>query len=215
MKTTVLIVDDHSVLRQGLKALIGQQPDFVVCGEARDAESAVQVAAQQKPTVAVVDVALAGQNGLDVTKQIRSVSPETRVLVLSMHDEKLLAARALQAGASGYLMKEEAGDQVIVALRTILEGKPYLSAAATKEILAVNRTRQVGIYAAVDTLSEREKEVFQMIGEGFSTRQIADKLHLSIKTIDTYREHLKQKLSLESGADLVRYAVQWQRVKSV
>lgn len=209
-KRKVLIVDDHPITRQGLRMLVDQQPDFIVCGEADNAAYAMELAAKLKPDVAIVDITLRTANGIELTKNLKAHSPELLILIVSMHDEDLFAERALRAGARGYLMKHEASDQVINALRRIVTGDVYVSERVQARMLSRmvnNRTGEVA--SPVESLSDREMEVFQLLGNGYSTRQIAERLNLSVKTIDSYREHLKLKLNLESGADLIRYAIQW------
>ena len=211
-KLKVLIVDDHPVTRQGMRALVNQQLNLEVCGEADNAPQALELVAKLEPDLAIVDVTLKTTNGIELTKSIKARAPNLPVLVVSMHDESLYAERALRAGAMGYVMKQDAGEKVAVALQHLLRGEIYLSPKMKEKMLHrfVNK-KSDGMVFAIDTLSDREMEVFQLIGNGYSTRQIAQKLNLSSKTIDSYREHLKLKLGLESGADLVRHAIQWGR----
>jgi DNA-binding NarL/FixJ family response regulator len=209
-KRKVLIVDDHPITRQGLRMLVDLQPDFIVCGEADNAAYAMDLAAKLKPDVAIVDITLRTANGIELTKNLKAHSPELLILIVSMHDEDLFAERALRAGARGYLMKHEASDQVINALRRIVTGEVYVSERVQARMLSRMVNSRTGEVASpVESLSDREMEVFQLLGNGYSTRQIAERLNLSVKTIDSYREHLKLKLNLESGADLIRYAIQW------
>jgi DNA-binding NarL/FixJ family response regulator len=211
-KTRVMIVEDHPITRQGLKALINQQLSLVVCGEAESAPDAIELANRLQPDLAVVDVSLKASSGIDLTKTLRANLPAMPVLVVSMHDEALFAERALRAGAMGYVMKQEAGDKIAAAIQQILRGELYLSSKMKERVLhRFVSKKNDGLVFAMDTLSNREMEVFQLIGNGFSTRQIAEKLNLSSKTIDSYREHLKLKLGLETGAELMRHAIQWVR----
>jgi DNA-binding NarL/FixJ family response regulator len=209
-KVKILIVDDHPITRQGLKALITQHPEFEVCGEADSAPQAVDLLGKLKPDLVIVDITLKTTNGIELIKNLRAQSPQLRILVVSMHDENLYAERALRAGAQGYVMKQEASDQIIPAIEKILKGDLHLSAAVKDKILHrfVNNGGEKAV-SAIETLSDREMEVFQLIGNGHSTRQIATRLNLSTKTIDSYREHLKIKLSLTTGSDLVQHAIQW------
>jgi DNA-binding NarL/FixJ family response regulator len=211
----VLIVEDHPVTRHGLKALINQQLNLEVCGEADSAPAALDLLDRVKPDIAIVDVSLKSTSGIELTKEIKSRSPQVMVLVVSMHDEALYAERALRAGAMGYVMKQEAGEKVVTAIQHLLSGELYLSGNMAERMLHrfVNK-KSDGMVFAIDTLSDREMEVFQLIGTGFSTRQIAEKLKLSSKTIDSYREHLKLKLGLATGADLMRHAIQWARCEA-
>lgn len=211
-KLRVLIVDDHPITRQGMKALVNQQSNLEVCGETDTAALAVDLVEKLKPDLAIIDISLKTTNGIELTKDIKARAPNLPILVVSMHDEALYAERALRAGAMGYVMKQEAGEKVAVALQHLLRGDIYLSNKMKEKMLHrfVNK-KSDGMVFAIDTLSDREMEVFQLIGNGYSTRQIAQKLNLSSKTIDSYREHLKLKLGLESGAELVRHAIQWGR----
>lgn len=213
-KTQVLIVDDHPVTRQGLRALIDSQPNLHVCGEASSAAEAMQLLESQRPHLAIVDVSLKETNGLELTKTLKSHAPDLPILVVSMHDEALFAERALRAGAMGYVMKQEAGDKVATAIQHLLQGDIYLSGRMKEKMLHgfVNKKQDRMVFA-METLSDREREVFQLIGDGYSTREIAQRLGLSSKTIDSYREHLKLKLGVPSGAELVRHAVQWVRME--
>jgi DNA-binding NarL/FixJ family response regulator len=211
-KLKVLLVDDHPITRQGMKALVNQQPNLEVCGEADNAAYAIELVGRLQPDLAIVDIALKTTNGIELTKNIKVQSPNLPVLIVSMHDEGLYAERALRAGAMGYLMKQEASEKIIAAIQRLLQGEIYLSDKIKEKMLHrfVNKKGD-GMVFSIDTLSDREMEVFQLIGNGYSTRQIAQKLNLSSKTIDSYREHLKLKLNLDSGADLVRHAIQWAR----
>jgi DNA-binding NarL/FixJ family response regulator len=211
-KRRVLIIDDHPITRQGLKALINQQLNVEVAAEADSPRTAMALLDELRPDLAVVDVSLNGDSGLELIKDMRERVPDLKVLVVSMHDEMLFAERALRAGAMGYVMKQEAGEKVAAALENLLRGDVYLSPQMKQKMLhrCVNHKKE-GVVFAIDTLSEREMEVFRLIGSGYSTREIADRLKLSPKTIDSYREHLKFKLSVDSGAELVRHAIQWVR----
>jgi DNA-binding NarL/FixJ family response regulator len=214
-KLRVLIVDDHPITRQGMKALVNQQSNLEVCGEADSAPLALELLGKLQPDLAIIDVSLKTTNGLELTKNIKAHAPNLPILVVSMHDEGLYAERALRAGAMGYVMKQEAGEKVAVAIQHLLRGEIFLSSRMKEKMLHrfVNKKRE-GMVFSIDTLSDREMEVFQLIGNGYSTRQIAQKLGLSSKTIDSHREHLKLKLGLESGAELVRHAIQWTRTEA-
>jgi DNA-binding NarL/FixJ family response regulator len=214
-KLRVLLVDDHPITRQGMKALINQQLNLEVCAESDNAAQAVELLTKTQPDLAILDVSLKATNGIELTKNLKSHAPNLPILIVSMHDEALFAERALRAGAMGYVMKQEAGEKVVLAIQHLLRGEIFLSTRMKEKMLHrfVNHKRE-GMVFSIDTLSDREMEVFQLIGNGYSTRQIAQKLGLSSKTIDSYREHLKQKLSLESGSDLVRHAIQWARTEA-
>jgi DNA-binding NarL/FixJ family response regulator len=209
-KSKVFVVDDHPIVRQGLALLINRESDLVVCGEAEDAQTAVQAVATVKPDILVVDISLSGPDGLDLLKDIRTKYAELPVLILSMHDESIYAERALRAGAQGYIMKQEATDKVLVALRRILSGEIYVSERIANRMLQ----RYIGGPGAgrpssIADLTDRELEVFRLIGEGHSTRQIAEELHISVKTVESYQAHIKEKLSLRSARELVQHAIQW------
>lgn len=209
-KSRVFVVDDHPIVRQGLALLINGEHDLVVCGEAEEAQPALQAITAAKPDVLIVDISLNGPDGLELLKNIRSLWPNLPVLVLSMHDETTYAERALRARANGYIMKQEATEKVLLALRRILSGEIYLSDRMANKVLqqyvggpsSVERSR-------IADLTDRELEVFRLIGEGLGTRQIAEKLHLSIKTVESYQAHIKEKLLLRTGRELVQQAIQW------
>jgi DNA-binding NarL/FixJ family response regulator len=209
-KRTVFVVDDHPLLRQGLALLINQQQDLEVCGEAEEAQAAMQAIAQRRPDILIVDISLSGPDGLDLLKNVRASYPDLPVLILSMHDEAIYAERALRARANGYIMKQEATEKVLVAVRRILNGEVYLSERMANKML---QQYMGGARAAIDSrisaLSDRELEVFRLIGEGRGTRAIAEEMHLSIKTVETYQAHIKEKLSLRSGRELIQHAIQW------
>jgi DNA-binding NarL/FixJ family response regulator len=209
-KTKVLIVDDHPIIRQGLSELINHEPDLIVCGHAEDAPEALGKIKESEPDMVIVDISLKETSGMDLTKDIKAQYPNLPVLALSMHDEALYAERMLRAGAKGYVMKAEATENVVTAIRKILSGQIYVSdKMATKMVRKlVGGSPDVGT-SAIERLSDRELEVFRMIGQGFGTRQIAERLHLSIKTIETYREHIKEKLNLADASELLQYAIQW------
>ncbi|HEX2101405.1 MAG TPA: response regulator transcription factor [Candidatus Synoicihabitans sp.] len=214
--TRILLVDDHPVTRQGVAVLINQESDLCVCGEASSAPGAIELVQKEKPDLAIVDITLKTTSGIELLKNMRALAPQMPVLVMSMHDETLYAERALRAGAMGYIMKHEASDKVLLAIRRVLSGELFLSDKMKEKMLhRLVHNRKEEIVFTMDTLSDREMEVFQLIGNGYSTRQIAAQLNLSVKTIDSYREHLKVKLGLKAGADLVRRAIQWVRSECV
>jgi DNA-binding NarL/FixJ family response regulator len=208
-KKTVFIVDDHPLLRQGLALLINREQDLMVCGEAEEAQTAMTEIAAKKPDILIADISLNGPDGLDLLKNLRTLYPNLPVLILSMHDESIYAERALRARANGYIMKQEATEKVLVAVRRILGGDIYLSDRMANKLLHqyISGT-SADMKTQLSALSDRELEVFRLIGEGRGTRQIAEKLHLSIKTVETYQAHIKEKLSLQSGRELVQHAIQ-------
>jgi len=206
----VLVIDDHAVVRRGLALLISQQPGLCACGEAGTPAEALEAVKTLRPDVAVVDIALGGADGLALIAQIKAQWPEVRVLALSMHSDTLYAERAVRAGASGYLMKEQAVDVLVTALRQVAEGGVYLSDEAQARLVRrMSYGGPGGDRTAIDTLSDRELAVFRQLGSGFTTRQISTELHLSQKTIQSHVEHMKRKLSLASATALVRYATLW------
>jgi DNA-binding NarL/FixJ family response regulator len=209
-KYRVLVVDDHPIVRQGLALLIDQEPDLMVCGEAEEAHSALAAIAATQPDVLLLDVSLPGPDGIELLKTIRATDPRLPVLVLSMHDESVYAERALRAGANGYIMKQEATENVLVALRRILRQEMYVSdrvaSAMLRQIASGSGTPS---QAPIARLSDRELEVFRLIGEGHGTRQIAEELDLSVKTVESYQAHIKDKLALHSSRDLMQRAIEW------
>ncbi len=209
-KSRVFVVDDHPIVRQGLALMINRESDLSVCGEAEDARTAMQSVTTSKPDILVVDISLNGPDGLDLLKNIRMRYPNLPVLVLSMHDESVYAERALRAGAQGYIMKQEATEKVLVALRRILSNEIYVSERIANRMLQrYIGNPNAGGPSSIADLTDRELEVFRLIGEGHSTRKIAEDLHISVKTVESYQAHIKDKLSLRSGRELVQHAIQW------
>ena len=205
-----MLVDDHAIFREGLAFLLEQEPDFKVCGDFEGAADALKHIGALKPALAIVDISLEGMNGVELCKLLRARFPELRILVLSMHKEFLYAERVLRAGANGYIMKQEGRRKLVAAIRQVLKGETYVS-DAVKELILQNLggRRTAGAASAVDQLSDRELEVFQLIGKGYGTRPMADALSVSIKTIETHREHIREKLNLKSTFELVQYALEW------
>jgi DNA-binding NarL/FixJ family response regulator len=209
-KSRVLVVDDHPIVRQGLALLINREHDLVVCGEAEDAQAALTAVPASRPDITVVDISLDGPDGLELLKNLRGRYPSLPVLMLSMHDESIYAERALRAGAQGYIMKQEATDKVLVAIRRILSHEIYVSDRVASRMLH----RYIGSpgaaeHSSIADLTDRELEVFRLIGKGHTTRQIAEELHLSVKTVESYQAHIKEKLSLRSARELMQHAIQW------
>lgn len=214
-KVKICVVDDHPIVREGLAGLIHNEPDLTVSSTARDAPEALKQILSSKPDLAIVDIALGGTNGIELIKDIKVHLPDLPVLVLSMHDESIYAERALRAGALGYIMKQEATTKLIAAIRAVLDGKLYVSEKMAARMLhKFVAGAQQPHESPVDSLSDRELEVFQLIGRGLTTRQIAQKLHLSIKTIDSYRGHIKEKLGLANATELMQYAIRWQNAET-
>lgn len=205
----VLLVDDHPLLRRGVRAMINNEPDMEVCGEATDGPEGLTLIRSLCPDLAVVDITLPSGHGLDLIKEIRQHDTHIKLLVLSMHDEGLYAERVVRAGANGYINKSEAIDSTIEAIRQVNAGKVYLSSAMTQRMLhSVSPQRPTGREPG-ECLSDRELMVFERIGQGQSSRIIAEHLHLSIKTIETYKEHIKSKLHLKDSAELSSVATRW------
>jgi DNA-binding NarL/FixJ family response regulator len=218
-KTRVLVVDDHPIVRQGLALLINRESDLVVCGEAEEMHTAMQEIVTTHPDIVVVDISLSGPDGLELLKSIRTRHPHLPVLILSMHDESIYAERALRAGANGYIMKQEATEKVLIALRRILNREIYVSDRVADKMLHrfVGGGRSEAAQGSpLEALSDRELEVLHLIGEGHGTRQIAEELHLSVKTVESYQSHLKEKLSLKNSRELMQYAIQcaiWEKAE--
>jgi DNA-binding NarL/FixJ family response regulator len=209
-KAAVLLVDDHPIVRQGMSQLLNREPDLMVCGEADSAHQALTLLKTVKADLAIIDVSLEDRNGIELLKDVLVRFPKLPVLILSMHHESLYAERALHAGAKGYIMKQEAPDKVLVAIRTILGGEVYVSEKMAARMLRTLSDRRSGQGTSpIERLSDRELEVFRHIGKGFSSSEIAELLCISVKTIETHREHIKNKLKLPNKGDLLRYAVEW------
>jgi DNA-binding NarL/FixJ family response regulator len=209
-KIKILLVDDHPLVREGVANLINQQPDLEVCGEAAGEPQALALIGGVKPDVAVVDLSLENGSGLELIKNIKAMHPTVAMLALSMHDESLYAERALRAGARGYLMKREAAKKVIQGIRAVLAGQLFVSekiAAQMAEKFVEGRAATDA--SPVEQLSDRELEVFQLLGRGQSTRQIADHLHVGFKTVQAYCARIKEKLKLANATELLRAAMQW------
>jgi len=210
-KHRIAVVEDHPLVRAGFVDMIGSEPDLEVVGEASDAPSALGLLESARPDLMVIDLVLARGSGLELIKQIHALNPDQKILVASMHADTVYAERVLQAGAMGYVNKHEPAERVLAAIRTILDGQIYLSESMTDAVLhALRDDDQLKREPhALDTLSDRELEVFGLIGKGLTTRAIADRLQLSVKTIDSHREHIKEKLSLRTMNELIRAAVGW------
>ena len=210
-KTRIYIVDDHPLVREWLTNLIHNQPDLTICGESEEAPAALQEIQRIKPDVAIVDLALKNGSGMELIKDLKAVASNVAVIVLSMHDERLYAERALRAGARGYVMKRETAKKVITAVRQVLSGKIYMSeslATAFAQKFVDGRLPTSG--SLVEQLSDRELEVFQLLGKGYETRRVAEMMNVSMKTVQAHCAHIKDKLKLTNAAELLREAVRWQ-----
>ncbi len=209
-KKRILIVDDHPMMRQGLAQLINGEPELAVSWEAESAGQALDMVLAHSPDLVLADISLPDKNGLELIKDIRAVRPTTAILVVSMHDEGLYADRVLRAGGRGYIMKQEGGKQLLVAIRQVLNGQIYVSGKMSEKIVEIfSKHRSDSDDSPATQLSDREFEVFQLIGGGKGTREIAEKLHLSVKTVEVHRANIKKKLKLKSATELIRQAVQW------
>jgi DNA-binding NarL/FixJ family response regulator len=209
-KRTVFLVDDHPLVREWLTNLINQQPDLAVCGEAESAPQALQTIAAAKPEVAIVDLSLQDSSGIELIKDLKQCQPEVAVLVLTMHDELHYAERALRAGARGYIMKRETTRKVIGAIRQVLAGKLYVSDSVAMAMTAqFVEGKTLAGSSPVEQLSDRELEVFELLGQGRGTREIAETLRVSMKTVQAYCARIKEKLNLGSATELLREAIRW------
>jgi DNA-binding NarL/FixJ family response regulator len=209
-KYRVFLVDDHPIVRQGLTLLINQEPDLVVCGEAEEVRSVPGAIAATGADIILLDISLNGPDGIELLKTLREAGHQIPILVLSMHDEAVYAERALRAGANGYIMKQEATDRVLIAVRRILRGDVYVSDRIANRMLQQLVSKPwSGREASIASLSDRELEVFRLIGDGRGTREIAEDLHLSIKTVESYQAHIKEKLALRSARALMQRAIEW------
>jgi DNA-binding NarL/FixJ family response regulator len=209
-RARILIVDDHPAVREALAIRIGRQRDLEVCGEAADLSEALRLVTDTQPDVAVVDISFKTGDGIDLIKRIKIRNDHVRILVWSMHSESLYAERALRAGALGYINKDQATDKIVEAIRRVLEGKVYLSHEMAEKLLhrAVGRREDL-TRSPLDALADRELEVFRLIGQGVKTADIAEQPHLSVKTVETYRDRIRHKLNLTDGTKLAHYATQW------
>jgi len=209
-KRKILVVDDHAVFREGMVWILDQEKDLEVCGTAEDGVQALQMAAQLKPDLVLVDLSLEGMSGIDLTKTLRAKFPKIRILILSMHKEMLHAERVLRAGANGYIMKRESGQNLLAAIRQVLSGQSYVSPEVNELLLGRLSSPEADETASSpENLSDRELEIFRFIGQGYGTRQIADELHISIKTVEFHRENIRAKLQLKNTFELVQRAIHW------
>lgn len=211
-KVRVLLVDDHSVLRQAMAALINEELDLEVCGEADGVRSAIRAAEETRPDVALVDLSIRDGDGLELIREMKRRFPQTRALVLSMFDESVYAERALRAGARGYIMKAQAARSVMDGIRSVLRGEVYVSSEMSAKLADGAAPQSTATRAGAERLSDRELQVLRCVGRGMSTREIGEELFISIKTVEAHREHIKEKLNLVSSGELLRYAIEHNRL---
>ena len=208
--TRIVVVDDHPLMRKGLVMSLDLETDLTVVGQASNAEEAMDVIDKAEPDLLVVDISLPGMSGLELIKQIHAIRPNMKTLVVSRHDESLYAERAIRAGAKGYVMKLEAGEVMVKAVRRVMNGGIYVSEEINERLLlGMASGHETLTQSPLEVLSDRELEVFELTGKGFGTRDISDRLHLSVKTVESYRARIKAKLNLNSAAELMQHAVQW------
>ncbi|MEF8795796.1 MAG: response regulator transcription factor [Salinivenus sp.] len=207
----LVLIDDHPLMRKGLVRTIENEVDLNVVGQMSSAEEALEEIEELDPDLAVVDISLPGMSGMELIKHLQSRTPEVKILVVSRHDETLYAERCIRAGAKGYLMKQEAGDVIVKALRKVLDDRIFVSEEINERLLQsmAEGGRERIMQSPLEVLSDRELEVFELTGKGGSTREIAERLHLSVKTVESYRARIKDKLNLDSGNELMKHAVQW------
>lgn len=211
----VLLVDDHPMLRSGLAQAINSQPDLTVCGEAGDASAALRQLESRKPDLVIVDISLEGKSGLELIKDLLALRPGLPILVMSMHDESLYAERVVRAGARGYVMKKAGSESVLEAIRRVLSGNVYVSEKMSARILDnFSGARPAKKRSPIETLTDREFEVLKLIGEGCTTPEVAGRLHLSPKTVDVYRQRLREKLKLPNATSLIQHAVRWMEAQN-
>ncbi len=213
-KTRVLIIDDHVMVREGVAEIIKHEPDLDVCGTATTANEGLEALPRLRPDLVIVDITLPGKNGIEFIKDARAAHPDLRILVMSMHDESLYADRVLRAGGRGYIRKQEGGDKLIAAIRRVLRGEIAVSEKMTGRLLETFSGRKV-MDSPLEGLSDRELEVFQLIGQGKTMKEIGDQLHLSPKTVEVHRSHIREKLKITSAAELISYAARWGETQGV
>ncbi len=205
----IMIVDDHPLFRHGLAQLLNAQADLTACGEAEDAPAALESVRRLKPDLVIADISLKGTNGVELMKSLKAENPKLPVLIISIHDESLYALRALRAGAKGYVMKSQPLGDVMAAVRKVLDGQIYVSSSLADQLIYKVVRGADGDKSAMESLTDREIEVLQLVGQGKGTRQIAQELRLSVKTIESHRLHIKEKLRLKTASEMIRFAVDW------
>jgi DNA-binding NarL/FixJ family response regulator len=207
--TKILLVDDHPMMREGLRQIIGNEQDLAVCGEAENASQALELIKNTKPDLVLADITLPDKNGLELIKDVQALHPGTPVLVISMHDEVLYAERVLRSGGRGYIMKHEGGKRIMQAIRHVLGGQIFVSEKMSAKILELFSGRVTRSSSPIENLTDREFEVFRLIGSGLSTKEIATQMHVSAKTVEVHRMNIKTKLGFKTAVELIRHAVRW------
>jgi DNA-binding NarL/FixJ family response regulator len=211
MRSRVLLVDDHPVVREGLAGLIEKDPDLTVCGEAGSIAEAMRLVQELRPDAAVVDISLGSENGLDLVARLRAEGHDLRILILSMHDEMLFGLRSLRNGANGYVMKHEATNHLLEALHQIMDGRVFVSPRLSDRLIETVTSPKKQPSSDIDRLTDRELEIFRLIGTGLATSKIAEQLHISQKTVDTHRMRIKEKLGVQTASELIIHAASWVR----
>ena len=212
-KSRILIIDDHVMVREGVAEIIKHEPDLDVCGTATTAHEGIEAVRKLKPDLILVDITLPGKNGIEFIKDVRAMNPDLRILVMSMHDESLYVDRVLRAGGRGYIRKQEGGEKLIAALRQVVRGEIAVSEKMTGKLLEKFSGRKT-IDSPLEGLSDRELEVFQLIGQGKTMKEIGHELHLSPKTVEVHRSHIREKLKVTSAAELIAYAARWSETQA-
>ena len=212
-KSRILIIDDHVMVREGVAEIIKHEPDLDVCGTATTAHEGIEAVRKLKPDLILVDITLPGKNGIEFIKDVRAMNPDLRILVMSMHDESLYADRVLRAGGRGYIRKQEGGEKLIAALRRVVRGEIAVSEEMTGKLLEKFSGRKT-IDSPLEGLSDRELEVFQLIGQGKTMKEIGHELHISPKTVEVHRSHIREKLKVTSAAELIAYAARWSETQA-
>ena len=213
-KKTILIVDDHPMMREGLRSVINREPDMTVCGEAENAQQAIHAVQQLSPDLTLVDITLPGKNGLELVKDLKALHPSLVILAISLHDESLYAERMLRAGASGYITKQQPPEELVKAIRQVLDQRVYVSKEVSESLLRRFSSQTQQKVSPTEVLTDREFEIMHLLGEGKTSREIALRLHLSVKTVAVHASKIRQKLKLKTTAQVIRFAVQWESLRS-
>ena len=211
MRKKILIVDDHPMMREGLRGVIAREPDMMVCGEAENAQQAAEAIVKHAPDLVLVDITLPGKSGLELVKDLKVMHPHLTVLALSMHDESLYAERMLRAGASGYITKQQPPEELVKAIRQVLSNQVYVSKEVSESLLRRFSGKTQSNQSPMEILTDREFEILQLLGKGATAKEISGQLHLSVKTVAVHNTNIRKKLNLKNSAQLIRFAVQWEK----